>query len=111
MFTLSILLFSRRSDRASACIMPILKSLATIINFIQIIFRWHPKSRTRQCRFPPRNSAFKFWDEFGRGGANDEFIDFGGETIGWRKLLSALITVRCARAPYITKYEQSTVKN
>jgi hypothetical protein len=87
MFTLSIILYSRRSDRASAGIMPILKSLATIINFIQIIFRWHPKSRTRQCRFPPRNSTFKFWDESGTGGANDEFIDLGSETIGRGKLL------------------------
>ncbi|TAE55646.1 MAG: hypothetical protein EAZ88_05915 [Oscillatoriales cyanobacterium] len=38
------------------------------------------------------------------GMTNDEFIDFGGETIGWRKLLSALTTVRCAGAPYLTKY-------
>ena len=34
-----------------------------------------------------RNSTLKFWNEFGTGSANDEFIDRGSETIGRGKLL------------------------
>jgi hypothetical protein len=35
-------------------------------------------------------STFKYWDESGTGGANDEFIDFASETIGRGKLSIAL---------------------
>jgi hypothetical protein len=64
-----------------------------------------PRAGHGNAVFLALKSTFKFWDESGRGGANDEFIDLGSETIGRGKLLSALTTKRCAVRTLLNKIQ------